>query len=67
MFLKTNLQVILELLQDPEGYLSEEAVRALDFILSSAKDSSMLDLAVSASSHSGYSKVQLQYILICVP
>lgn len=57
MFLRANLQVILELVQDPEGFLSEEVVRALKLVLSSARDSSLLDLAVSASSHSGYSKV----------
>lgn len=60
MFLKANLQAVLELLQDPEGFLTEEAVKALDFVLSSERNSaqsSLLDLAVSASSPSGYAKV----------
>lgn len=64
MFLKANLQVLLELLQDSEELLSEEAVTALSFVLSSARSSgegsnhsTLLDLAVSAGSHSGYSKV----------
>lgn len=60
MFFRANLQAVLELLQDSEGLLSEEAVRALGFILSVSKSShkcTLLDLAVSASSHAGYSKV----------
>ena len=52
--------MLLELLQEPEGFLSEDAVRALGFILSSGKvagNSSLLEFAVSAASHSGYNKV----------
>lgn len=60
MFLKANLQMILELLQYPEQVLPEDSVTALGFILSSARDLKecpLLELAVSAGSHSGYSKV----------
>ena len=61
MFLRANLLGVLELLQDSDGsYLSEEMVKALGFILSVARNSkpcALLDLAVSAAQHSGYSKV----------
>ena len=66
MFLRTNLQALLQLVQDTEEdglQLSEEAVRALGFVFSTARTKSsprectLLDLAMSVSTHSGYSKV----------
>ncbi len=62
MFLRANLLGVLELLQDADdsSHLSEEVVAALGFILSvshNSKPCALLDLAVSAAPHSGYSKV----------
>lgn len=62
MFLRANLQVLLELLQEAEALLSEEAVKALGFVFSAAKNCracTLFELALSAASHSGYSKVRV--------
>lgn len=61
MFLRANLQGLLEMLQESDLVtLSEEAVKALGFVFSAVKNSrecTLFELAVSAASHSGYSKV----------
>ena len=60
MFVRANLQEMLELLQDPEQVLSEEAVNGLGFVLCASKNCkeySLLELAIAASSKSGHSKV----------
>lgn len=60
MFLRANLQGLLEILQEVEPSISEEAVKALGFVFSAAKnsqESTLFELAVSAEAHSGYSKV----------
>ena len=64
MFLRANFQDLLELFQDSEHLLSEESVKALGFVFSAAKnlkECSLYELAVSAASHSGYSKVSAFY------
>ena len=65
MFLRATLLGILELLQDANGsHLSEEVVTALGFVFLVARNSkpcTLLDLAVSAAPHSGYSKVCALY------
>lgn len=71
MFLRANFQDLLELLQDSEGLLSGESVRALGFVFSAAKNSQecpLYELAVSAASHSGYSMVSVlhtEFALSC--
>lgn len=62
MFLRANLQELLEMVQEESEFLlSEEAVKALGFVFSAAKNSqeecTLFELAVSAASHSGYSQV----------
>lgn len=69
MFLRANFQDLLELLQDSEGLLSEESVKALGFVFSAAKNSRecpLYELAVLAASHSGYSMVSVELSLMCV-
>jgi hypothetical protein len=48
------------MLEDSDLLLSEESVKSLGFVFSAAKNSrecTLFELAVSAASHSGYSKV----------
>lgn len=68
MFLRANLQEVLELLQDSSHMLTEESVVALDFVFTAYKDSkkcSLLSLALSASSQAGYSKVRELFFVLC--
>ncbi len=60
VFLRAKLLEMLEILQEEEGQLSEEAVAALEFVFSSAvnlEPCNLLAMAISAGVQSGYSKV----------